>query len=165
MGMGSSPLARGLQACLITPVPDHGIIPARAGFTWMGCSIQSHARDHPRSRGVYCFSCLIDDMGMGSSPLARGLLRIRIKKTSIILDHPRSRGVYTGLAHACDFEARIIPARAGFTDPISRPSATVRDHPRSRGVYRRHPGRVRVREGSSPLARGLPTPYRGPRRR
>ena len=30
------------------------------------------------------------------------------------------------------------------------------DHPRSRGVYRRHSGRFGLREGSSPLARGLP---------
>ena len=51
----------------------------------------------------------------------------------------------------------IIPARAGFTGhrhagPLARP-----DHPRSRGVYPSWPPPARVRVGSSPLARGLPT--------
>ena len=49
----------------------------------------------------------------------------------------------------------IIPARAGFTNPRRNRIRPGRDHPRSRGVYRRHSGRIRVREGSSPLARGL----------
>ena len=53
---------------------------------------------------------------------------------------------------------RIIPARAGFTPPGPSPEICSRDHPRSRGVYA---GVLLARPpvtGSSPLARGLPTP-------
>ena len=51
--LGSSPLARGLQA---PPQRSHhvrGIIPARAGFTTERSTSASRTRDHPRSRGVY----------------------------------------------------------------------------------------------------------------
>ena len=51
----------------------------------------------------------------------------------------------------------IIPARAGFTRTPPCHPPTEKDHPRSRGVYGlyiRWPGGV---QGSSPLARGLPT--------
>ena len=91
---GSSPLARGLLDVIMSMDDDTRIIPARAGFTRDFSEEHGGVRDHPRSRGVYCFSCLIDDMGMGSSPLARGL-----------------RGAEVGARR----ESRIIPARAGFT--------------------------------------------------
>ena len=90
--------------------------------------------DHPRSRGVYpdeisalCGEC-------GSSPLARGLLRVRAG----------------GLAYG-----GIIPARAGFTwwTWWTRPGTP--DHPRSRGVYHILAGLDEHGGGSSPLARGL----------
>ena len=91
-----------------------GIIPARAGFTGrvpLICLTQwDHprsrgvyafpgsrgrlSRDHPRSRGVYLFTELTNVINAGSSPLARGLRRIR-RLTSGVLG--------------------IIPARAGFT--------------------------------------------------
>ena len=73
----------------------------------------------------------------GSSPLARGL---RARHTP---SHERTR---------------IIPARAGFTasaSPSTRPQA---DHPRSRGVYPTFDSINAAIEGSSPLARGLPSP-------
>ena len=91
-----------------------GIIPARAGFT-----------------GDFGLNF---DYSMGSSPLARGLLR------SVTL---------TGALY------RIIPARAGFTATSSRAGTAFRDHPRSRGVYPGHWAYGRPRPGSSPLARGL----------
>ena len=70
----------------------------------------------------------------GSSPLARGLPGGRPG------GQPRRR---------------IIPARAGFTS-ASIPLAVARaDHPRSRGVYGSSLRRLRRRDGSSPLARGL----------
>ena len=75
----------------------------------------------------------------GSSPLARGLL------------------IGEAVTDGC---ARIIPARAGFTIYFHNLAFDGSDHPRSRGVYLgdhvpgRHP------EGSSPLARGLPLPWR-----
>ena len=155
---GSSPLARGLQAL------DNGdpravrIIPARAGFTVHpgggGPGLWDHPRsrgvylggvrekiaslDHPRSRGVYH---LIIDAGRvfwGSSPLARGLQRLRRR--------PR-RG------------RRIIPARAGFTRCRCEAGRQDQDHPRSRGVYATARRKNARTAGSSPLARGLPLPW------
>ena len=72
---------------------------------------------------------------MGSSPLARGLLR-RL---------PRflpARG--------------IIPARAGFTHLRQYSYQRPPDHPRSRGVYKSSHTTMQPVLGSSPLARGLP---------
>ena len=71
----------------------------------------------------------------GSSPLARGLPR----------RHRRRAG---GLG--------IIPARAGFTSGCERLLARPGDHPRSRGVYPGPSDGPHPRQGSSPLARGLP---------
>ena len=93
--MGSSPLARGLLLPVERPDRDHGIIPARAGFTTQIQVDYSAGRDHPRSRGVYVVIGIPQIAWTGSSPLARGLL--------FAGDGP-SDG------------ARIIPARAGFTD-------------------------------------------------
>ena len=70
-----------------------------------------------------------------SSPLARGLPGAR---------SPTVR------------PAGIIPARAGFTQPSPCQYAWQRDHPRSRGVYIQRTDHQTSKEGSSPLARGLP---------
>ena len=70
----------------------------------------------------------------GSSPLARGL--------------PRLRGPQA-------LRRRIIPARAGFTTTPPGTLAGTRDHPRSRGVYDRDTCPAPASSGSSPLARGL----------
>ena len=79
--------------------------------------------------------------GLGSSPLARGL---------------------PGLARPAGQVGGIIPARAGFTTSAGPSSRVGSDHPRSRGVYST-PGRAAgIARGSSPLARGLPTPSSGP---
>ena len=131
---GSSPLARGLRH-----EPDEQpeivrIIPARAGFTRAGAHPPGEGRDHPRSRGVYFTDQTEPSQNLGSSPLARGLRG---------LHSPHHRG------------RRIIPARAGFTVPGRQRGPQARDHPRSRGVYPRPDPRERIREGSSPLARGL----------
>jgi len=134
VGDGSSPLARGLPSDYLDEQWARGIIPARAGFTGTAAIWDSPTGDHPRSRGVYCFSCLIDDMGMGSSPLARGLRD----------NYPNAR-IIVG----------IIPARAGFTPRSGRPSHARSDHPRSRGVYSAPLSESLCRCGSSPLARGL----------
>ena len=131
---GSSPLARGLLNRLLHYREYLGIIPARAGFTRMGRSIQSHAGDHPRSRGVYHAPSQRASDFAGSSPLARGLLFMHMFQ---ITNH------------------RIIPARAGFTRGGLCVVSHVSDHPRSRGVYRDRPVRAAMSVGSSPLARGL----------
>ena len=92
--------------------------------------------DHPRSRGVYSAARTVRDSSRGSSPLARGLLRVVSLRS---------------------LNRRIIPARAGFTRQRRKRSGGPWDHPRSRGVYpcRWTPPIESV--GSSPLARGLPS--------
>ena len=152
------------------------IIPARAGFTVCIRPLSGAIPDHPRSRGVYEGGALGIGCGLGSSPLARGLpprpararhhhriIPARAGFTAGTVfrlirdkDHPRSRGVYSrgGRRHRDD--RWIIPARAGFTASWRSAAAMTRDHPRSRGVYHVRPEGVRLVEGSSPLARGLP---------
>ena len=74
---------------------------------------------------------------MGSSPLARGL---------------QGRGGGRVSKH------RIIPARAGFTQLVRCAINFAQDHPRSRGVYPHLIWLDCMSVGSSPLARGLPSP-------
>ena len=138
---GSSPLARGLHAGATHLVTVVRIIPARAGFTGHTGHRSGAAQDHPRSRGVYTPGLKTSTCRHGSSPLARGLL-----------DPPLDALATLG----------IIPARAGFTcwRAPRRPSPT--DHPRSRGVYAHTRVIGTAREGSSPLARGLPLNVRVP---
>ena len=111
--------------------------PARAGFTSAtnGCAVRT--RDHPRSRGVYMNMSILSCAISGSSPLARGL------PTRLLLTPAR---------------LRIIPARAGFTQSSTRTSPRTPDHPRSRGVYYGEGFLQERLSGSSPLARGLPSP-------
>ena len=136
---GSSPLARGL----LEAERVHGglwrIIPARAGFTHEQVAVLAQDGDHPRSRGVYLLAMARGRRSSGSSPLARGLLSRRFS--------------------AC-LRWRIIPARAGFTLVAPASGSTTPDHPRSRGVYGRTVPTGVPREGSSPLARGLPLVWR-----
>ena len=144
--MGSSPLARGLrrrfrgQNGVRFPV---GIIPARAGFTCTVFSVEHCDRDHPRSRGVYWCVHSSTCVGVGSSPLARGLPGVILARLG---------------------NMRIIPARAGFTMICVIVGVMMTDHPRSRGVYGTGKKVDEAGLGSSPLARGLrrPTPGRGP---
>ena len=131
---GSSPLARGLREGPPVGRGRRGIIPARAGFTHGRVQALGGERDHPRSRGVYEVIWRDTEAKSGSSPLARGLPRVKIDS------HP---------------VGRIIPARAGFTLPPLRRSGRFRDHPRSRGVYWIVPAPQWRCVGSSPLARGL----------
>ena len=70
---GSSPLARGLQRLAAAGFGGGGIIPARAGFTYVGVMVLVHRADHPRSRGVYLGPSGLASAAEGSSPLARGL--------------------------------------------------------------------------------------------
>ena len=91
---GSSPLARGLRGAWLGCREGGGIIPARAGFTWLRPRPRSLRWDHPRSRGVYPMRAPHKQKRSGSSPLARGL-------------HV--------LGFGSDDDSRIIPARAGFT--------------------------------------------------
>ena len=134
---GSSPLARGLLGFDREAAARAGIIPARAGFTPQNRSARPKFQDHPRSRGVYEIAAQVKLEDLGSSPLARGLPGGR-----------RQERVAN----------RIIPARAGFTFTSPSRSGALTDHPRSRGVYPTREQSGRTSRGSSPLARGLPTP-------
>ena len=115
---------------------DHGIIPARAGFTTAASMRFRLDGDHPRSRGVYRPNCQQVPAVQGSSPLARGLLESNTRRSS---------------------PSRIIPARAGFTDSAFLGAVAAQDHPRSRGVYSPLLLIASSARGSSPLARGLRT--------
>ena len=135
-GGGSSPLARGLLGPRGWRVGVVGIIPARAGSTPRLGAPRSTHRDHPRSRGVYYSFSRSSCICRGSSPLARGLRRICLTQS---------------------FPVGIIPARAGSTRGVPRVSQRTQDHPRSRGVYLADLITYILKEGSSPLARGLPS--------
>ena len=135
LGVGSSPLARGLHRAIVGELYGDGIIPARAGFTVTSGSSAPSTTDHPRSRGVYPARCAAGGAPPGSSPLARGLR-----------DGRPPEGGHGG----------IIPARAGFTQDAPVGERQVADHPRSRGVYRGYSSATTTSAGSSPLARGLP---------
>ena len=132
--MGSSPLARGLQAQIISVPKSRRIIPARAGFTAAPLFCADSLADHPRSRGVYTYFHNLAFDGTGSSPLARGL---------------------QGCSRPLNCWAGIIPARAGFTVRPGSSDGSGEDHPRSRGVYPFNEGQGAGYKGSSPLARGL----------
>ncbi len=91
---GPSPLARGTRVRLIDVVLELRSIPARAGNTAPGpCTRIGHAV-HPRSRGEHACSYVLDHVGNGPSPLARGTPG----PTTVLVDRTRS-----------------IPARAGNT--------------------------------------------------
>ena len=176
--VGSSPLARGLRPRWRALRATCRIIPARAGFTRQCASPPPPPSDHPRSRGVYGVGAGRPVLGLGSSPLARGLL-VRV------LDHfgPRriipARAGFTYHIESRRFAgsgssplarglrahhwrlivcSRIIPARAGFTPNSGSLSMFAGDHPRSRGVYKIKSLTDENTGGSSPLARGLLKP-------
>ena len=136
MMKGSSPLARGLRRRARCRACARRIIPARAGFTEDLHEGREDSSDHPRSRGVYLSEVIRGGMRAGSSPLARGLRIVGL------VGCPRGR---------------IIPARAGFTPSPRRGWRHIEDHPRSRGVYSSDTICWGSGNGSSPLARGLPT--------
>ena len=132
--IGSSPLARGLQRPWPGRKREPRIIPARAGFTSRGAAAPHRRKDHPRSRGVYPDASSTTMRSRGSSPLARGLRALTMRRMG---------------------RRRIIPARAGFTPAAFSTASMGRDHPRSRGVYASMSTDEATAQGSSPLARGL----------
>ena len=134
------------------------IIPARAGFTFYGGCIEDGSEDHPRSRGVYRPIGRDVLLITGSSPLARGL-RMSNPRCVCWGSSPLARGLHHGGQHLAG-QGRIIPARAGFTFDLIFLDRCVGDHPRSRGVYESSEISSQKRWGSSPLARGLPSPSR-----
>ena len=131
---GSSPLSRGIPPPVPGAQPPAGIIPALAGNTGVGGGVIRRPSDHPRSRGEYCRFDTNSLALLGSSPLSRGILRLR----------PHSRR-----------NLRIIPALAGNTSGKGSEQLPVRDHPRSRGEYSSEEVHRYDTPGSSPLSRGI----------
>ena len=117
---GSSPHARGLHGDDMRPLPEVGIIPACAGFTWPRRRARPWCGDHPRMRGVYNVEQDWIAFSRGSSPHARGLQPVD---------------------HVQESDLGIIPARAGFTTGTSSSLMVTTDHPRTRGAYGRPAGR------------------------
>ncbi len=130
---GSSPLARGTEACRASkPIPRR-FIPARAGNRTLTFPPDSNPTVHPRSHGEQFKKRCFQPLYFGSSPLARGT-------------EPQS--------FFWDYLGRFIPARAG-----NRPHFLCRRrpkpvHPRSRGEQGHRAGHHDLDRGSSPLARG-----------
>ncbi len=175
---GSSPLARGAQPPRDRPRRLLRLIPARAGSTWAARSKASPTSAHPRSRGDHCGRCACLRGGSGSSPLARGALRVgpvhavagrlipaRAGSTRSAHRvaagpgaHPRSRGEHP--LRVCTRASRrwLIPARAGSTSAQPSALAWPTAHPRSRGEHQVGWKREQAESGSSPLARGAPDP-------
>ena len=111
------------------------IIPACAGSTLGRCSRNAASRDHPRVRGEHSRVQMQRITEPGSSPRARGALRVRVRL---------SRG------------PGIIPACAGSTAGARVHTGRCGDHPRVRGEHFLLRHTVIIRPGSSPRARGAP---------
>ena len=130
---GSSPHARGAHERRARLRRHRGIIPACAGSTRWRTARSPPRRDHPRMRGEHVQSMRDCVALTGSSPHARGALRL------------------------CDgLGARrgIIPACAGSTRPRSPSRRCRRDHPRMRGEHPFPRSQPPCPPGSSPHARG-----------
>ena len=140
LGLGSSPLSRGIRPCCQICGNGGRIIPALAGNTIDSLHHLCPISDHPRSRGEYDSYGDVVVKGAGSSPL--------------------SRGIPVGFARSPD-TARIIPALAGNTGECLLPVYPGSDHPRSRGEYQIPRDRSIRNLGSSPLSRGIRTGHDG----
>ena len=132
---GSPPLARGIL--LFSSWDKHlpGITPACAGNTGWWRRRKRLLRDHPRLRGEYLRKSFPLTNLIGSPPLARGiLLNLRLRRSI----------------------RRITPACAGNTISKDFPQCLIQDHPRLRGEYCYLRRWRQGRQGSPPLARGIP---------
>ena len=130
---GSSPHARGTLYRELSAFCGCGIIPACAGNTRAKKFQIVQTRDHPRMRGEHCRMDGRNVRLPGSSPHARGTLRVF-----------RWGGFLLG----------IIPACAGNTQSANRHRRLCRDHPRMRGEHAEYAFPRKPRRGSSPHARG-----------
>mgnify|MGYP000845858512 CR=1 FL=1 len=132
---GSSPHARGTLLVSFYHHVERGIIPACAGNTRYGLFFFFYPWDHPRMRGEHeGFEGVLDECA-GSSPHARGTLRL------------------TGRGRIGN---GIIPACAGNTIVQPKEQVRWRDHPRMRGEHKPSSRSSLKRRGSSPHARGTP---------
>jgi len=143
--LGSSPLARGGLCALHERGIRLGLIPARAGRTSSPRQQRRRSGAHPRSRGADLGTTETGQTWTGSSPLARGGPKCRVRRLG---------------------RSGLIPARAGRTSSSGAISRHSRAHPRSRGADFRTMPCIARNVGSSPLARGgrPDEPQRSPQR-
>ena len=130
---GSSPLARGGRGAARQHPLRRGLIPARAGRTSSTRPRATPSWAHPRSRGADSSYSVRPRITVGSSPLARGGPRPRLRVRARL---------------------GLIPARAGRTERRWGVDLVVRAHPRSRGADGLPSMYAGMAQGSSPLARG-----------
>ena len=132
---GSSPPARGTPLRVAQTGAYRRFIPARAGNTFTRHRQLALASVHPRPRGEHDGEGQPARESIGSSPPARGT-------------HVRAAGA--------GVRRRFIPARAGNTRDRPARSIWPPVHPRPRGEHLVSGFGRRLRNGSSPPARGTP---------
>jgi len=130
---GSSPRARGTHGGDRADLADHRFIPAGAGNTAAYSSQAGDQSVHPRGRGEHRSTLLAMALVSGSSPRARGTLKVDYLLLQFL---------------------RFIPAGAGNTILCWYASATPTVHPRGRGEHIEQIGKMLGNVGSSPRARG-----------
>ena len=136
---GSSPRVRGAVLCRAGSPAGPGIIPARAGSSFVARSMTFATWDHPRACGEQDVYAIANELFEGSSP--------------------RVRGAVEAVPNALN-SSGIIPARAG-----SRPSGRGGrvdhgDHPRACGEQLMAARTVPMTAGSSPRVRGAAVHHR-----
>ena len=138
MWVGSSPLARGTLSFSVSWATTIRFIPAGAGNTSSAAHRSAAAAVHPRWRGEHIPLEREELLADGSSPLARGTHRSRLRRLVL---------------------PRFIPAGAGNTLTKRAALCGLSVHPRWRGEHVQFTGAAGDGEGSSPLARGTPLDY------
>ena len=132
---GSSPLTRGILFEKVGAIGVQRFIPAHAGNTCLNSSRTASKKVHPRSRGEYDKAVTDQTHVMGSSPLTRGILFLKLSNV---------------------FCLGFIPAHAGNTGCCPFCFQDIQVHPRSRGEYIGLFSKQIAYRGSSPLTRGIP---------
>ena len=130
---GSSPLTQEKPLNSLRRVAHGRFIPAHAGKTRVPRTSRLSRWDHPRSRGENAARVTVVGFALGSSPLTRGKLVVRV---------------------AVQLPAGLIPTHAGKTPARPEPQASPRAHPRSRGENLPLVFLCTLWWGSSPLTRG-----------
>ncbi len=178
---GSSPLARGTRSGQWRSHALIRFIPAGAGNTSENVSGWPENTVHPRWRGEHEHRLEVVLADHGSSPLARGTrsgraglagsrrsipagagnTARRYRRTLAYAVHPRWRGEHSEAAAPGPSSPRFIPAGAGNTAIRPDPPEILAVHPRWRGEHSSLICCAVGRPGSSPLARGTPSPNTG----
>ena len=131
--MGSPPLTRGKELCVISFASRNRITPAYAGKRPRTALGAPSRWDHPRLRGEKTDLEPADEALMGSPPLTRGK------------DDPSG---------TLPSYLRITPAYAGKSAVCKTLILRIRDHPRLRGEKRAPLQAQHITAGSPPLTRG-----------